>query len=205
VTPPAPPAGGAAPLPGPDGSTSLSRDSVLLAVQVPADAKVFVNDNATRSMGAQRRYMSRGLQTGREYTYTVRAEVTRDGQTLTETQVVRVQAGEISTLAFGFENGQNVASRSPRTALILHVPADAKVYLSGNETKSSGPVRQFVTTKLAAGGQWSDYVVRVEIERNGRTLTKEESVSIEAGQSRELSFDFDAPAVARVTTAEVGL
>jgi hypothetical protein len=39
----------------------------------------------------------------------------------------------------------------------------------------------------------------------GRTLTKEETISLEAGQTRQVSFDFDAPAVARLTTADVGL
>jgi uncharacterized protein (TIGR03000 family) len=205
VNPPPPPANGAAPLPGPNESTGVSRDSVLLNVQVPADARVFVNELATRSTGSQRRYMSRGLQAGREYTYTVRAEVVRDGQTLSEVKSIQLRAGERSNLAFGFENTANVATNPPRTALILNVPADAKVYLSGKETKSIGPVREFITTKLAPGDSWADYVVRVEIDRNGRTLTKEETISIEAGQSRQVTFDFDAPSVARLTTADVGL
>jgi uncharacterized protein (TIGR03000 family) len=85
------------------------------------------------------------------------------------------------------------------------VPADAKVYLAGQQTSSTGPVREFATSKLTAGDQWADYVVRVEIDRNGRTLTKEQTVSIGAGETRQLSIDFDAPEVARVNTTEAGL
>jgi uncharacterized protein (TIGR03000 family) len=88
VNPPSPPApGGAAPLPAP-GTTSIGRDAALLSVHVPAESKVFVNDLATRSTGSDRRYMSRGLAAGREYTYSVRAEIERDGKLLSETKVL---------------------------------------------------------------------------------------------------------------------
>ena len=87
----------------------------------------------------------------------------------------------------------------------MNVPADAKVFLAGKETTTKGPVREFATTKLASGDAWKDYTVRVEIERGGRTLTKEETVSVAAGESRELIFNFDAPEVASVTTADAGL
>jgi uncharacterized protein (TIGR03000 family) len=177
---------------------------VLLSVQVPADAKVFVNDLATRSTGSDRRFMSRGLELGREYTYNVRAEVVRDGQTITETKTISLQSGRTGALNFGFENSQ-VANKPVRTALILKVPADAKVFLAGKSTSSTGPVREFATTRLTTGDQWADYAVRVEIERDGRTLTKERLVSIQAGNSQEVAFDFDAPEVARVTTVEAGL
>lgn len=207
VTPPMPPApGGAAPLPAPAGTTSIGRDAALLSVHVPAEARVFVNELATRSTGSDRRYMSRGLAVGREYTYTVRAEVERDGKLLSETKVIKVQGGQASDVNFTFENAQeSIASKPLRTALILNVPADAKVFLAGKETITSGAVREFATTKLAAGDAWKDYTVRVEIQRGGRTLTKEETVSVTAGEARELSFNFDAPEVARVTTADVGL
>jgi uncharacterized protein (TIGR03000 family) len=179
---------------------------VLLSVHVPAEAKVFVNDLATRSTGNDRRYLSRGLTSNREYTYTVRAEIERDGKLLTETKVIKVQGGQASDVSFTFEDAQEaVASKPLRTALILNVPADAKVFLAGKETVSTGPVREFATTRLVAGDAWKDYTVRVEIERGGRTLTKEETISVAAGESRELNFNFDAPELARATTADVGL
>ncbi len=194
-----------APLPAP-GTTRINRDSTLLSVNVPTEAKVFVNDLATKSAGSDRRYMSRGLSAGREYTYTVRAEIERDGKLLTETKTVKLQGGQASDLSFTFENAQEIIASKPlRTALILNVPADAKVFLAGKQTTTTGAVREFATNKLVAGDAWKDYTVRVEIERGGRTLTKEETVSVSAGESRELNFNFDAPEVARATTAELGL
>ncbi|HET6884095.1 MAG TPA: TIGR03000 domain-containing protein, partial [Pirellulales bacterium] len=128
------------------------------------------------------------------------AEIVRDGETITETKTVKLQAGDNSNVEFAL-NGSNsdpIANQPVRTSLTLHVPADAKVYLSGNETHGTGEVRTFSTTKLAAGQTWGSYVVRVEVERNGRTLSKEETVDLKGGDVRELNLDLDALQVARL-------
>jgi uncharacterized protein (TIGR03000 family) len=177
--------------------------SVILNVRVPNEAKVFVNGMATTSTGSDRRFVSNGLEPGFSYTYELRAEVERDGRMVTETKEIKVVAGQSVELAFAFtgnEKEDRVAREPVRTSLILHVPADAKVYLSGNETQSAGVVREFTTTKLDSGDQWADYTVRVEVERNGLTLTRDERVSLRGGESRDLSVDFDAPQVARAET-----
>ncbi|MBL9122065.1 MAG: TIGR03000 domain-containing protein, partial [Planctomycetaceae bacterium] len=81
-----------------DASTRLSRDAVMLSVWVPTDAKIFVNGNTTSSTGSARSYVSRGLQPGASYSYEIRAEVVRDGRTLTETKQVTVVAGQKANL-----------------------------------------------------------------------------------------------------------
>ena len=214
TTPPPPPApetpapaiDGAAPAPGelpPEApasgdQTRFSR-SATLSVHVPADAKVFVNGLATKSTGAERRYVSSGLQAGYSYTYEVRAELVRDGQPVSETKVIKLQAGGAADVDFDLNGQEEVAEQPVSTSLTLHVPADAKVFLSGNETKSYGETRRFSTTKLIAGQEWQDYVVRVELSREGQTLSKEETVSLKAGDTRELTVSFDAPQVAQTT------
>lgn len=187
-----------APAEGDKSSFYRGPQSATLSVHVPADAKVFVNGLATKSTGAERRYVSSGLQAGYNYTYEVRAELVRGGQPVTETKVIKLQAGGSADVNFEL-NGQEeeVAEQPVSTSLTLHVPADAKVFLSGNETKSFGETRRFSTTKLVAGGEWQDYVVRVELSRDGQTLTKEETISLKAGDARELTVEFDAPQVAQ--------
>lgn len=187
--------------PSADASTRLSRDAVMLSVWVPTDAKIFVNGNTTSSTGSARSYVSRGLQPGASYSYEIRAEVVRDGRTLTETKQVTVVAGQKADLEFGFEDDgvDNVASEPARTTLTLNVPDDAKVYLSGKETRSTGATREFSTTRLPNGSKWSDYSIRVEIERDGQKLTKEQTVSLASGENRTVSFDFDATQVASKT------
>jgi uncharacterized protein (TIGR03000 family) len=190
---------GAPPPPSDSGAFYRPSANAVLTVRVPAEARVFVNGLPTTSTGSLRRYVSNGLRAGYNYTYHVRAEIVRDGQTITETQTVKLQAGDAPNIEFAL-NGSNsdpIANQPVRTSLTLHVPADAKVYLSGNETRGTGEIRTFSTTKLAVGQAWGNYVVRVEVARNGRTLSKEETVDIKGGDIRELTVDFDASQVAR--------
>ena len=177
--------------------TKIDDNSMMLTVEVPVDAKVYVNGYLTSSTGAVRRFVSRGLDRNSSYTYEVRAEVVRDGETQSEVKSVKVGAGQITDVAFVLDGDrERVAAQPNKTALILHVPADAKVFLAGRQTSSTGPVREFATTSLEQGGEWADYPVRVELNQDGRTLTRELTVSLRAGESRELAVDFDTPQVA---------
>jgi uncharacterized protein (TIGR03000 family) len=175
-------------------------NNATLNVHVPADAKVFVNGLATKSSGAERHYVSNGLRPGYNYSYEIRAEFIRDGRSVSQTKTVKLRAGDSSDVTFELTGDEEQVAEQPvNTSLTLHVPADAKVYLSGNETHGSGEVRRFSTTKLQAGQKWQDYVVRVEVQRNGKTMTKEETVSLNGGDARELDITFDAPQVAQTT------
>lgn len=184
IQPPPPPAGTSTALPGGD------LNQAMLKVSVPEDALVYVNGLLTKSTGTSRSYMSRGLNRGFQYTYEVRAEMMRDGQKVEETKVVQLQAGETRELAF-----QDNLSREPvTTTLTLNVPSDAKVTLGGNPTHGEGNVRVFSTTKLSDA--WQDYVVQVSYEKEGRTVTQEKVISLQAGDSKTLTFDFDSTQVA---------
>ena len=205
-TPPPPPNGEvevdeapAIPTPNDDGSTRYvpATESALLVVHVPADARVFVNGNATSSTGTVRQYMSNGLSAGQTYAYEIRAEFERDGQTIVENKSVRLAVGQRARMAFsGQQSDAQIAAQPVRTSLIVRVPADAKVFLAGQETKATGEVREFATTRLASGAGWTDYAVRVELTRDGQTLSQEKTVKLAAGETQEVAFDFDAPQVA---------
>src|SRR5256885_3262657 len=168
------PAPGAAPAPGAQGApapaqTMYRRADGLLAVNVPDDAKIYVNGQATSSTGENRQYVSRDLQSGYNYTYEVRAEVVRDGRTVEQVKKIDVRAGETARVAFDFPAGS-----AAETSLTVHVPSDAKVFLAGNPTKAGGETRVFRTDRLTGGKAWDNYTVRVELERGGRTIAKEE-------------------------------
>lgn len=96
----------APPMPEPpaDGKTTYrTGSSGTLAVDVPAEAKVFVNGKATTSTGTHRVYASYGLKPGYTYNYQVRVEIVREGQTLSETKHARLAAGRSADLAFDFK------------------------------------------------------------------------------------------------------
>ncbi len=89
------------------------------------------------------------------------------------------------------ELGEVVAANAApvKTTLTVSVPADAKITLAGIETKQTGEVREFATDKLAAGQTWSNYTVRVEVTRDGKTMSQDRTIMLSGGQSQELSFD----------------
>jgi len=61
---------------------------------VPADARLTVDDVVTKSTSATRLFATPALETGKEFHYTLKAEVVRDGKTYTEIRRVGVRAGE---------------------------------------------------------------------------------------------------------------
>lgn len=169
-------------------------DGTLLTVRVPTAAKVYINGQLTRTPGSVRQYVSRGLLPGYRYTYEVRAVVDQDGREVSDTQVVRVQSGEIAQLAFAL--GRDVPE-AVATTLTLHVPADAQVVLAGNSTSAQGTVRQYRTTDLARGQRWDNYRVVVTAIRDGRPVRQEKTLRLTGGDAVELRFTLDAPQVAQ--------
>jgi uncharacterized protein (TIGR03000 family) len=194
LLPPAP--GGALEGPGselpplPNARRSAS-DSAILAVNVPAEARVYVNGVATNSKGANRQYVSRGLAAGYDYTYQVKVEAIVDGQRVTDTKTVSLRGGDAKLLAFDLKPAAEIA-----TTLTLRVPQDARVELAGRMTNAQGTVRTFTTRALQGDRVWQGYTVRVMVDRNGRTLTQERQIDLQAGKATTLEFDFNAPRLA---------
>jgi len=168
-------------------TSTTQRDSRkgTLVLSVPENAKVVVNGVETRTTGSLRRYVSHGLKPGQAYRYQVKTLVEKNGEVVEESREAILRAGEVTRLAIA-------ADQAPvQTRLTLRVPADAKVYLSGKSTQSSGEVRRFSSSRIAKGEHWADYDVRVTVERGGRTITKEKRISLAGGDESEIAFDFD--------------
>src|SRR5260370_2256748 len=81
-----------------DKSASLSQ--ARLIVELPADAKLYVDDRLMQTTSERRVFNSPRLEQGQTYYYILRAEVVRDGQTLSDTKRVLVHAGEVIQASF---------------------------------------------------------------------------------------------------------
>jgi uncharacterized protein (TIGR03000 family) len=73
----------------------------------------------------------------------------------------------------------------------LHVslPADAKLFVNGSPTSSTGTSRQFISKGLKAGLKYP-YEVKAVVDINGQEVVKTKQVSLQAGSSARLAFDF---------------
>jgi uncharacterized protein (TIGR03000 family) len=100
----APSGGGAkpeeAPKPKPKTGTEESNlgspTSATLIVTLPADAKLSVDGYATTSTSSVRRFITPSLDAGRDYYYTLKAEVMNEGKTEVITKRVVVRSGEVT-------------------------------------------------------------------------------------------------------------
>jgi uncharacterized protein (TIGR03000 family) len=71
-----------------------------LLVQVPADAKLYIDGRLMKSTSPSRVFTTPVLQPGQLYFYEVRAEMVRDGQVVRETRRVLVRSGQDSRAVF---------------------------------------------------------------------------------------------------------
>jgi uncharacterized protein (TIGR03000 family) len=71
-----------------------------ILVNLPGDARLTIDGASTSSTQEMRTFISPPLQPGREYQYTLRAEVTRDGKKVERTREVTVRAGQQSQVTF---------------------------------------------------------------------------------------------------------
>jgi uncharacterized protein (TIGR03000 family) len=79
-----------------------------IVVNVPADAKVFIDGKQMKSKSARRVFQSPMLEEGGTYFYDIRAEVVRDGKTISENRRVILRPGQ--RIAANFDNIGNSAA-----------------------------------------------------------------------------------------------
>jgi uncharacterized protein (TIGR03000 family) len=182
-----PPTPGPTPANGSDEIASLilnANSTAVLSVNVPEEAKVYINGRLTRTEGDVRSYVSRGLKSGKKYDYRVKAVLSRNGKEIVRNQKVKLVPGLQKSISFDFD-------QPATTTIALKVPSDAEVILSGNKTSATGRIRYYATQELEDGESWKDYKILVSVNRDGKTITQEKTIDISAGELRMVAFDFD--------------
>ncbi|MCY3012482.1 MAG: TIGR03000 domain-containing protein [Planctomycetota bacterium] len=167
-------------------STSQSFDprEIHLVVNLPEDAKMFVNGNATTSTGTSRHFISRNLNEGESYRFELKAVLAdANGNEVQKTKTVVLNSGNGEEINFDMQSNDEPTE----TVLTLKVPEDASVILANNVTKNSGSARVFRTKQLRNGESWDDYKIQVTVAG----VTKEKVIRLIGGDNLELTFNFD--------------
>ena len=89
------------------------------------------------------------------------------------------------------------------TRLTLRVPADAKVWIEGQLTDSTGEFREFGTKALADGQAWENYEVRVVTVVDGRDVETIRRLTLKGGSDLDVAIDPKAASPAIQATASV--
>jgi uncharacterized protein (TIGR03000 family) len=90
---------------------TTSEAPAKITVQLPADAKLFVDDKLCTLTSDTRTFETPKLETGKKYGYTLRAEAARDGKTVQAVRKVVMTAGEAVTVKFDDLGVLRTASR----------------------------------------------------------------------------------------------
>jgi uncharacterized protein (TIGR03000 family) len=86
-----------------------------LNINVPADAKLYLQDQLMTVEGTQRRFVTPAIQVGDKHLYTVKVEIVRDGQTITKTAQATVTVGDEAIVTVAFD-GQNLGTTAGQVA-----------------------------------------------------------------------------------------
>jgi len=81
------------------GDTSRLSAPANLYVTLPADATLTIDDQVTTSTSSSRAFITPALQVRAKYQYTLKAQVVRDGRTLTATERVFLRGGESTSVS----------------------------------------------------------------------------------------------------------
>jgi uncharacterized protein (TIGR03000 family) len=77
-----------------------SPNKARLIVELPPDAKLFIDDQPMKTLSGTRTFSTPALEQGQSYYYMVKAEVVRDGKPVSMTRRVIVRAGETARANF---------------------------------------------------------------------------------------------------------
>jgi len=89
----------------------VSATKAKLVVELPADAKLYIDDRPMKAAAGVRTFNTPTLEPGQAYYYMVRVETMRDGKPVSETRRVIVRAGQIARADF-----KDLDSEAVRTA-----------------------------------------------------------------------------------------
>jgi uncharacterized protein (TIGR03000 family) len=89
------------PIPPPKpGKKTSTTTTAKVVVDLPAEAKLYVDDRLMKTTSSRRVFSTPKLEDGETYYYILRAEVEREGQKISRTKRVVVRAGAETRAAF---------------------------------------------------------------------------------------------------------
>src|SRR5262245_37205116 len=91
--------GGVCPVPGATKKAELDANRAYLVVTLPEDAKLTIDDGTTVSTSETRTFVTPELQKDKEFVYNLKAQIVREGKTLTLTKQAVVRAGKETKIA----------------------------------------------------------------------------------------------------------
>lgn len=165
-------------------------DKGAVRLEMPADALVFVNE---KCLGTASTFSTPVLKPGQEYVLNIEAVANRDGESVSRVKRLPIRAGQVIHLAY--KDMQPAGTRwiptDPKVApahITVHLPADARLTIQGIDCPLTSETRTIDTPELVPGKEYA-YVLKAEVQRNGRTVAQSQNVTFRSGESVVVSFE----------------
>jgi uncharacterized protein (TIGR03000 family) len=150
---------------------------------LPADARLYVDGQLANLTSGTRAFSTPPLEPDRDYSYTITADATRDGETVSQSKRIIVRAGEATRVTFN-----ELTAQKPAPARItVHLPADARLFVNGELAKLTSNTRSFETPRLKPGKEYT-YTLKAELVREGQTRSANRQVVFQAGKHVTVDF-----------------
>ncbi|MCH7726368.1 MAG: TIGR03000 domain-containing protein [Planctomycetes bacterium] len=129
-----------------------------IVLRVPNNSVVYINGLRTSTKGSQRHYMSRRLQSGSRYSYTIRVVVEQNGQKTEETKKLVLTAGRTVNLTFDLEemNQPNTVRKPLEARGVSTDPADLDLQV------------QKIISESLVGKPWAMANLKMEVAPDSR-------------------------------------
>lgn len=151
-----------------------------IVVTLPADARMYVDDQLMTLTGAVRTFRTPPIPTGeRPKPYTIRIEYERNGRTEKETKSVELELGKVSRVHFP----EPAAGASAR--INVRAPMGATLSVEGREFPAD--TREIITPVLRPGDDYT-YTLKLTRTRDGKVETVSRDVTFRAGGSVTVEF-----------------
>jgi uncharacterized protein (TIGR03000 family) len=180
-----------APAPAPPKKAAAAADQATVIVQLPADARLYVDGQKADLTSAKRSFVTPSLEPGRDYYYTIKAEADRDGSTVSRSRRVIIRAGQVARVDFGDLTGPAVTDADAAPAHItVRLPENSRLFVDDVACPQKSRTPSFDTPKLDAGKTYV-YTLRVDVEKDGETRSLSRRVELRAG--KQVRVDFTNP------------
>lgn len=178
----------AAPVAAPTAVADNTASVATVVVNLPTDAKLFVDGERVPMSSSTRSFRTPQLQAGRDYFYTMKVEAVRDGAAVEKSARVIVRAGETARADFGDLSDAVALTREAPAKITVKLPSEAKLFVDDVACNLTSDTRNFETPKLQSGKKYS-YTLRAELPRDGRTIKAERKVVMTAGEAITVNFE----------------
>ena len=154
-----------------------------VVIRLPADAKLFANGQLTSLTSAERAFSTPTIEKDRDFQYTMKVEYIRDGKNFTDSQIVKVRAGEVSIVEF-----VDLSKATTVTSTInVEMPEGAKVFVENKPLVLPEGQKSFKTPALTKGAEYA-YEFRAELTRDGKSQSQTQRVVFKGGEPVTVDF-----------------